>query len=77
MDLDTIVVMLMGAVDAPPASSTSCSGFRAISVTSAGKGGWRSRLAGQGQPLADLFASGAPSADVLTILSRLRNTARG
>lgn len=29
------------------------------------------------QPLADLFASGTPLADLLTILSRLRNTVHG
>jgi hypothetical protein len=79
VELDAILVMLMGAVDAsarfihvPLAES------RAISVTPTGRrGGWRSRLAGQGQPLADLFGSGASLADVLTILSRLRNAVHG
>ncbi len=78
VNMDTILVMLMGAVDASA---------RYIHVLlevqgdhrDAGwqKGGWRSRLAGQSQPLADLFASGTPLADVLTILSRLRNTVHG
>ena len=78
VDLDTILVMLMGAVDA---SARFIHVLLAVQgdQRDAGwqKGGWRSRLAGQGQPLADLFASGTPLADVLTILSRLRNTVHG
>ena len=78
VDLDTILVMLMGAVDA---SARFIHVLLAVQgdQRDAGwqKGGWRSRLAGQGQPLADLFGSGAPLADVLTILSRLRNTVHG
>ena len=78
VDLDTILVMLMGAVDA---SARFIHVLLAVQgdQRDAGwqKGGWRSRLAGQGQPLADLFAGGAPLADVLTILSRLRNTVHG
>jgi hypothetical protein len=78
VELDTILVMLMGAVDASA---------RFIHVLLALQGqqreagwqkpGWRSQLTGQSQPLADLFASGTPLADVLTILSRLRNTVHG
>jgi hypothetical protein len=78
VDLDTILVMLMGAVDA---SARFIHVLLAVQgdQRDAGwqKGGWRSRLAGQGQPLSDLFGSGAPLADVLTILSRLRNTVHG
>jgi len=77
-ELDTILVMLMGAVDA---SARFIHVLLAVQgdQRDAGwqKGGWRSRLGAQGQPLADLFGSGAPLADVLTILSRLRNTVHG
>jgi hypothetical protein len=78
VELDTILVMLMGAVDASA---------RFIHVLLAVQGeqrdagwqksGWRSKLVGQSQPLADLFGNGAPLADVLTVLSRLRNTVHG
>ena len=78
VELDTILVMLMGAVDA---SARFIHVLLAVQgdQRDAGwqKGGWRSRLGAQGQPLADLFGSGAPLADVLTILSRLRNTVHG
>ena len=78
VDLDTILVMLMGAVDA---SARFIHVLLAVQgdQRDAGwqKGGWRSRLVAQAQPLADLFVSGAPLADVLTILSRLRNTVHG
>jgi hypothetical protein len=76
--LDTILVMLLGAVDASA---------RFIHVLLAVQGepryagwqneGWRSKLAGQGQPLTGLFGNGAPLADVLTILRHLRNTVHG
>lgn len=78
VELDTILVMLMGAVDASA---------RFIHVLLAVQGeqrdagwqksGWRSKLVGQSQPLADLFGNGAPLADVLTVLSRLRKTVHG
>ena len=78
VDLDTILVMLMGAVDA---SARFVHVLLAVQgdQRDAGwqKGGWRSRLAAHGQPLADLFGSGAPLSDVLTILSRLRNAVHG
>lgn len=74
MELDTLLVMLMGAVDASA---------RFIHVLLAPGGrqhevgwrrSWRTRLTGQNRPLADLFDDGEPLADVLTILGRLRNT---
>jgi hypothetical protein len=78
VELDAILVMLIGAVDA---SARFIHLLLAVQgdQRDAGwqKGGWRSRLVAQGQPLADLFGSGAPLADVLTILSRLRNTVHG
>lgn len=78
VELDAILVMLMGAVDA---SARFVHVLLAVQgdQRDAGwqKGGWRSRLAAHGQPLADLFGSGAPLSDVLTILSRLRNAVHG
>lgn len=78
MDLDAILVTLMGAVDASAR-------FVHVRLAVQGdqrdagwqKGGWRSRLAAHGQPLADLSGSGAPLPDVLTILTRLRNAVHG
>lgn len=74
MGLDSILVMLMGAVDASA---------RFIHVLLALPGQqrdagwqkpqWRSKLTGQNQPLADLFGN-TRLADTLTILSHLRNT---
>ncbi len=78
MELDTILAMLMGAVDASARfihvllelqGNQRAAGWQ--------KSGWRSELTGQSRPLADLFADGTPLADVLTILGRLRNTVHG
>ena len=78
VELDTILVMLMGAVDASA---------RFVHILLAVEGGqheagwqrsgWRSKLAARSQPLADLFGNGTSLMDVLTILSRLRNTVHG
>ena len=78
VELDTLLVMLMGAVDASARFIHLLLGLQA-QQREAGwqKPGWRSQLTGQNQPLADLFASGTPLADLLTILSRLRNTVHG
>ena len=78
VELDTLLVMLMGAVDASARFIHLLLGLQG-QQREAGwqKPGWRSQLTGQNQPLADLFASGTPLADVLTILSRLRNTVHG
>jgi hypothetical protein len=79
MELDTLLVMLMGAVDASARFVHVLLGLQGKKQRDAGwqKQQWRSQLTGQSQPLADLFASGTPLADVLTILSRLRNTVHG
>jgi hypothetical protein len=78
VELDTLLVMLMGAVDA------SARFIHLLLAVEGGqhdagwqRSGWRSRLVGRSQPLADLFGDGTPLADVLTILSRLRNTVHG
>jgi hypothetical protein len=73
-----MLVMLMGAVDASARFVHVMLGLPG-QQREAGwqKPGWRSQFAGESQPLADLFGSGAPLADVLTILSRLRNTVHG
>jgi hypothetical protein len=78
VELDTLLVMLMGAVDASARFIHVLLGLRG-QRRDAGwqKPGWRAQLIGQSQPLADLFATGMPLADVLTILSRLRNTVHG
>lgn len=78
VELDTLLVMLMGAVDASARFIHVLLGLRG-QQRDAGwqKPGWRAQLTGQSQPLADLFATGMPLADVLTILSRLRNTVHG
>jgi hypothetical protein len=78
VELDTILVMLMGAVDVSA---------RFIHVLLALQGqqrdagwqnkGWRAKLTGQGQPLADLFDNGTPLTDTLNILRHLRNTVHG
>ena len=78
VELDTILVILMGAVDASARFIHVLLAFR-DGQRNAGwqKDGWRSRVAAQAQPLADLFARGTPLMDVLTILSKLRNTVHG
>ncbi len=78
VELDTMLVMLMGAVDASARFIHVLLGLQG-QQREAGwqKPGWRSQLTGESQPLADLFGSGAPLVDVLTILSRLRNTVHG
>jgi len=78
MELDTILVTLMGAVDASA---------RFMHVLLAVRGrrhdaGWQrerwlAKVAERSQPLADPFSSGAPLADVMTVLSHLRNTVHG
>jgi hypothetical protein len=78
VELDTILVMLMGAVDASARFIHVLLGLSG-QQRDAGwqKPGWRSRLTGQSQPLADLFGNGTPLADALSILSHLRNTVHG
>jgi hypothetical protein len=68
----------MGAVDASARFLHILLGLRG-NQRDAGwqKQGWRGLLTGQNQPLADLFADGMPLSDVLTVLSRLRNTVHG
>lgn len=78
MELDTLLVTLMGAIDAPA---------RVINLLLAieskqhevgwQKSGWHKKLTEKNRSLADLFARGTPQSDLLTILSRLRNTVHG
>jgi hypothetical protein len=78
VELDTILVMLMGAVDA---SARFINALLAVveKQRDAGwqKSQWRDKLANHSRPLADLFADGTPASDALTILSQLRNTVHG
>jgi hypothetical protein len=78
VELDTILVTLMGAVDA---SARFIHALLSLpgQQRDAGwqKPGWRSKLTGQDQPLADLSDSGTLLADTVTVLSHLRNTVHG
>lgn len=78
VELDTSLVLLMGAVDASARFIHVLLGLHG-NQRDAGwqKQGWRSALTGQNQPLADLFADRTPLSDVLTVLGRLRNTVHG
>jgi hypothetical protein len=78
VDLDTILVMLMGAVDASARFVNALLGVQKNQHSVGWRNQeWRTNLAGRSRPLADLFADGTPLTDAITILSRLRNTVHG
>ena len=79
VELDTLLVTLMGAVDTSARFIHLLLAVNGINPHQAAwqKERWRSKLARRSQQLADLFSPGEPLAHTLTILSRLRNTVHG
>lgn len=79
VELDTLLVLLMGAVDASARFIHTLLGLPADDKHQAGwqREGWRKKIAKENATLADLFRPNTPLADTLIILARLRNTVHG
>jgi hypothetical protein len=79
VELDALLVLLMGAVDASARFIHVLLGLPADDKHQAGwqREGWRKKIAKENATLADLFRPNTPLADTLIILARLRNTVHG
>jgi hypothetical protein len=76
VELDTLLVLLMGAVDASARFIHTLLGLSADDKHQAGwqREGWRKKIAKENATRGDLFKSDTPLAHTLVILARLRNT---
>jgi hypothetical protein len=79
VELDALLVLLMGAVDASARFIHTLLGLPADDKHRAGwqREGWRKQVAKQSATLADIFRPNTPLADTLGILAKLRNTVHG
>jgi len=77
-ELDTILILLMAAVDVTSRIANQVLGINSRNVdTGWQKSGWRQRVAREHGALGALFEPGAPLERILTILKELRNTVHG